>query len=180
MLSPSCCRILVAVYLGAIAQCSPMRNITISVPEGSSNHGDPKLLCTPIKWYQILIFFAVNYLSHAATVKSRPGQQWRSVAGDVVAALFLPHSGVMRAVETYWRWSWPGDDDLLKAARAGALCTVIRNDDWVPKAHTRGEVARGSPLKLEDGQNGLETNVAIPATAKTQYAPSLGVRNLCN
>jgi hypothetical protein len=54
-----------AVTVGAAAI-----NVTLSLPPGTSNHGDPNLICTPVSWIDIITFFLGNYVAHAATVSS--------------------------------------------------------------------------------------------------------------
>jgi hypothetical protein len=60
--------VLVATILCAavsgLPATNPNINITISVPEGTSDHGNPNLLCTPTKWLDVLVFFFANYLAH--------------------------------------------------------------------------------------------------------------------
>ena len=109
-------------------------NITVSVPNGFSNHGNDHLFCVPNRWYDLLGFYAINYAAHAATVKSDPGQTLISSVRDFVFALLWPFSGLLRAVETFRRNAWPlrGLDELNRAARANALCTVARSEDWEP------------------------------------------------
>ena len=114
----------------------PAHNVTLSVPGGFTNHGNNDLYSTQSRWYNILIFFALNYASHAATVKSRPGQTYMHTARDVVLSLLYPYAGLMRALESLARSSWT-TNDLTKAARAGALCMVVRNKDWKPSWRTR-------------------------------------------
>ena len=178
MLAPICYQVIITACFVAFVQGSPaLKNITIAVPEGSSNHEDPNLLCVPIKWYQILIFFTVNYFSHAATVKSVPGQKWHMVALDVVAALIFPYSGVTRAYEVYWRWSWPSDGDLLKAARVGALCAVVRNEAWVPKVHARGQANNNGIQGSRVHQNDSATKVVDLFSFETQDSPSLDTKS---
>ena len=108
----------------------PKHNITVTVPDGFSNHGNDDLFCLPATWYQIAIFFLVNYGSHALTIKSRPGQTYYHAARDVMCALLGPFSGVRRAIDSFGRSSWPSENHLIKAARAGALCIVVRNQEW--------------------------------------------------
>jgi hypothetical protein len=81
----------------------PTVNITITVPEGTSNHGDPNLLCTPIKWTDVVVFYGVNYLAHAVTVKSIPGEQAWSTIQAIICALIYPYSGVLRGIEAIFR-----------------------------------------------------------------------------
>ena len=99
-------------------------NITITVPVGTSNHGDPNLLCTPAKWYEVLLFYAVNYLAHAVTVKALPGEQLGDTIAVIFAALIYPYSGVLRGIEAIARHAaFSSGNALQKAARAGALCS---------------------------------------------------------
>ena len=109
-------------------------NMTISVPTGTSDHGDPNLLCTPIKWLDILIFFLGNYIAHAATVKALPGEKAIDVTFAVFLAISFPFSGVARGLEAIVRCAvlyYPAND-LRTAVRAGALCIVIRDENWKP------------------------------------------------
>jgi hypothetical protein len=109
-------------------------NITITVPEGSSNHGDPNLLCTPTKWYELLLFYALNYLSHAATVKTLPGERASDLILNTLAALFYPFSGINRGIEAIVRHAALfSKDEIHRATKAGALCVVIRSKEWRPK-----------------------------------------------
>lgn len=111
----------------------PMMNITISVPQGTSNHGDPDILCVPSKSTDILLFFAVNYLAHAVTVKSRPGEKLHNNAFFIALALIYPYSGLLRGMEAIARRAaWFRGNELQRAARAGALCVVVRNRKWLP------------------------------------------------
>jgi hypothetical protein len=51
----------------------------------------------------------------------------------VILALLFPFSGISRGVEAIARHaSWPPCDELTRAARAGALCTVVRGRYWKP------------------------------------------------
>ena len=124
MLSQSSLLLIAAPATPAV--CVAQHNITVMVPEGFSKHGDKHLFCESTKWYHVLLFFVANYLSHAATVKARPGQSTAQTIMDFVGALFLPYSGLMRAVEMIMKSSKPGTSDLHKAANAGALCMVVK------------------------------------------------------
>jgi hypothetical protein len=82
---------------------APTINITITVPAGTTSHGDPNLLCTPAKWTDILLFYAVNYLAHAVTIKSAPGEQMQETAENIMSALIYPYSGLLRGIEAISR-----------------------------------------------------------------------------
>jgi hypothetical protein len=101
-------------------------NFTLTVPEGTTNHGNPKLLCTPAQWYDFVIFFFGNYFAHAATVVPVPGQGFESTAISIFLALTLPGSAIVRAVTAIVRHAaTERRNPLRRAARAGALCIVL-------------------------------------------------------
>ncbi|KAL7804938.1 hypothetical protein V8C44DRAFT_341952 [Trichoderma aethiopicum] len=105
-------------------------NFTFTVPEGSTNHGNPNLLCTPAKWYDLLIFFSANYFAHAASVIVEPGQDFASIALWILVALVLPGAGVSRAVRAISRHAITERKNPLQcAARAGALCMVLKKPE---------------------------------------------------
>ncbi len=106
-----------------------MSNLTIPVPVGTSNHGNPHLLCVPPRWFDYLLFYLSNYLAHAATVIKTPGQGRKETVYVTLAALLLPGSGTMRATDAIRRSSRLEPDPARRALRAGALCMVIRLED---------------------------------------------------
>jgi hypothetical protein len=112
---------------------SPLPNSTLALG-AFTNHGDPDLFCTPSTTISILFFFLANFLAHCATVKSYPAETHAELLVAVVLALFFPSSGVIRALDSILRHSRirPGTNDAQKAAKAGALCMVVRTSDWKP------------------------------------------------
>lgn len=40
-----------------------MKNLTITVPNGATNHGISNLLCTPPSWTDYVIFYLTNYFA---------------------------------------------------------------------------------------------------------------------
>ncbi|KAF2272246.1 uncharacterized protein EI97DRAFT_386258, partial [Westerdykella ornata] len=111
----------------------PLQNITLALPEGTTNHGTPGLLCTPAKWTDVIVFFLFNYVAHAATVITRPGERSVDFAATVIGCLLHPAMGLYRGIEAilsgaFWYWK----DDLRKAAKSGALCMVVRTNKWRP------------------------------------------------
>jgi hypothetical protein len=103
-----------------------MGNTTISLPEGASNHGDPRLLCLPTGWADVVVFFLGNYFAHAATVVSLPGESPVATALSVVLALLCPVTGLGRGLLALKSLAKFAETDLQQAARAGALCHVVR------------------------------------------------------
>lgn len=103
-------------------------NFTVTVPVGTTNHGDPYLVCTPAKCYDYIIFFSLNYFIHAATVPSDPGQTLLETGLNVVNALFVPGFGVIRALRRLvLRPRLQPKHPLDCALKAGVLAMVARN-----------------------------------------------------
>lgn len=111
-----------------------MANFTIVAPDGTSNHGDPNLLCLPPKWFDFVVFYMTNYVAHAATLVAMPGQATLETVYWTLTALFLPAAGMLRVLPLLIRR--PGmvrKDPLRRAVLAGALCTVVKADITVPR-----------------------------------------------
>ncbi|KAK3302748.1 uncharacterized protein B0T15DRAFT_314050 [Chaetomium strumarium] len=135
-----------------------MLNLTITVPDGSSNHGNPRLLCTPPSWFDYIIFFFSNYFAHAATVITNPGQGRKETIFVILAALLFPGLGIVRAMEAIRRHSSFEFDPLRRALRAGALCMVVR---------LGSETSQGpNPLTLEEGRRGVLVSTAKESNEK--------------
>jgi hypothetical protein len=110
-------------YVATAADSISSGNNTVS--NGASDNGDPNLVCRPAKWPDVLAFFLLNYIAHAATLKTLPGESTPLTILNMLAALFFPASGVFRGLDTLLGRAKFAKTDLEMAARAGALCTII-------------------------------------------------------
>jgi hypothetical protein len=118
---------------------SPLPNSTIALNQ-FTNHGDPDLFCTPSTTISVLFFFLANFIAHCATVKSYPAETNVELVVAVILALFFPSSGVIRALDSILRSSrLLQTNEAQRAAKAGALCMVVRTDKWKPQP---GDVIR--------------------------------------
>ena len=118
----------------------PTENITITVPKGTRLRGsDLQIICTPSKWTDVATFLLANYIAHAATVKSVPGQSLLSVMKSIICSLLFPVSGVRRGVNAIYQHAIFAKSPLEAAAKAGALCMVVRTLEWRPE---RGDVVK--------------------------------------
>lgn len=106
-----------------------MTNVTITVPDGTINHGDPSLLCFPPKWYDYIIFYLGNYVTHIATILSIPGEETEVKIFAAISALIFPTTGTARALRYFILRPMFVRDPLNRAARAGALCMVLDKRD---------------------------------------------------
>ena len=109
----------------------------IEVP-GFINRGNCRLLCRPALWTDIFIFFFGNYAAHAATILARPGQSLLTTISSTVTALLLPGSGIWTGMEAVLSGAKFAETDLRMAARAGALCTVVREQDLESVSEVQG------------------------------------------
>ncbi|KAF1979556.1 hypothetical protein BU23DRAFT_445717, partial [Bimuria novae-zelandiae CBS 107.79] len=122
----------------------PLQNITLPLPLGTSNHGTPGLLCTPTKWTDVALFYLFNYVAHAATVLTRPGERSDDFIASVIGSLLFPALGLYRGIEAILCGAvLVRNDDLRKAARSGALCIscTTREGDNVEWPSGKTEVA---------------------------------------
>jgi hypothetical protein len=121
-----------------------LTNITITLPEGATKHGNGKILCIPSDWQDIVIFFSVNYVAHALTVVVLPGEGLLSHLTNALTSLLFPAFGAYRGLRAifvgyetikkkFGDQSSEEEQDLRKARRAGALCMIVRASDWVPR-----------------------------------------------
>lgn len=94
-----------------------------------SNHGNSKLLCRRARWYDVAIFFFGNYLAHAATVRSDPGQSLFKSCYHLILALLIPTAGVHRGILAIISGAIFEKTSLLTALEAGALCQPFSDPD---------------------------------------------------
>src|SRR5271170_807356 len=94
------------------------------------------LLCLPASWDTIVLFYVFNYIAHAATVTSSPGDTWRTSFAKTVLALLFPFSGIWSACIVISRSQHWGEARLDHALRAQALCAVVRTHEWRPQPGT--------------------------------------------
>lgn len=106
---------------------------TIEVPNGTTQHGNSRILCPPTTWASIAKFFLGNFVAHIVTVKSVPGEKLPVTICNLVLAFLFPTSGLMRGLNAIARCVKFGKSELDKACRAGALCVVVRNSTWRPR-----------------------------------------------
>jgi hypothetical protein len=146
------------------ATAIPLRNITLPLPVGTSNHGTPGLLCTPTKWTDVALFFLLNYVAHAATVLTQPGERSDDYIVSVVGCLMFPVLGLYRGIEAIFSGAvFVKKDDLRKAARSGALCMVVRGNDWRP---VHGEEVENAMFRCKRD----EPKLAITAESNMAYS----------
>lgn len=116
----------------------PLRNFTIALPAGTSNHGDPHILCPPTTWASIAVFFLGNYLAHAATVKLPPATSLLSNLRICFGALLMPAIGLVFALRAFAQAiRGIGKSEAQKVGIAGGLCMYARSSGWRPPGIVR-------------------------------------------
>lgn len=126
--------VVVFALFAAFAEGSPHRNTTIP--------HSPNETCKDSNWYEVTVFFIGNYIAHAATVKSYPGEPTSRVVIATIGALLIPTSGLVRGLNSILRnakFKRRGiisalyhDPDYDTAAASGSLCMVVRKKSWKP------------------------------------------------
>ena len=169
---------------------SPSGNNTTVV-----DSSDGQLYCERTTWWDVCWFFFANYLLHALSVRSLPGENIYASTTFKLCCLLVPYTGVRRGLSLISRASSLTKDDLQAAGRAGALCMVIRKPDWRPRD---GQIVHGCQIKEsaeeqaperasanldeKDKQTGLSASemsasrVSTGSTVASQNASSLIVR----
>ena len=98
-------------------------------PDSSTN-----FRCTPATPWEAFLFFVTNYFAHCLTIKTLPAETPWEIGLSSILSLFFPVAGVLRALDSIMRHArFTSKDELQQALRAGALCMVIRNENWLPK-----------------------------------------------
>ncbi len=141
---------------GADAQCP------INIP-GFAHHGNCNLFCRPATWTDIIIFYLGNYIAHAVTVISSPGQSVMRTFLTIMSSLLFPASGISKGLDAIFSLAKFAKTDLQVAARAGALCAVIRipyeeEEDPAPPVVEHEKYDRPPAVAVGDNGN-TETKV---------------------
>lgn len=152
MLAPSLRRLTVKLLttsfiLAVIVEGRPASDSANNGTAIAANSRDPKVLCEPTNWYDICWFIFANYILHALSVRSLPGENSYSSFVVKIGCLLIPFTGLRRGLCLITRANAAVDNDLQAAARARALCMVIRKPDWRPCA---GDVIEGCELDVHE------------------------------
>lgn len=87
-----------------------------------------QIVCRAPDWTDVAKFFILNYGLHALTTVSKPGSGIITTIIDVVAAIVLPYSGIVRAIIVMNNFARGKKDQLKVAQKAGALCMVLTGE----------------------------------------------------
>ena len=121
----------IALLLSASpAQPRPSSSITNTI---SDDLPGSQVVCTPTRWYDIVWFYFANYLLHALSVRSLPGENLFSIIVFKLSCLLIPYTGLRRGLCLIARAGNLTKNDFQAATRANALCMVVRGPDWKPE-----------------------------------------------
>ena len=121
------------MLLSSFAAATEYKNVTLQVLGNSKIDSDSQLLCFPTHWFDVIVFLIGNYVAHAFTVVSRPGEPYQDYCYRTFVALLFPHFGMEYGLEAIFRHACFIKDPLQKAGRAGALVMVVRSPKWRPR-----------------------------------------------
>ncbi|KAK2756855.1 nacht domain protein [Colletotrichum kahawae] len=117
-----------------------------------------KLLCRETKWTDVVVFYLGNYIAHAATITTRPGQSTLITVVTMIGAVLLPGTGIWNGMKAILSLARFAPTDLQIAARAGALYAVVKDNNPQP-----------CQASVSDGAEGIQM-IAMPATVTTPSA----------
>lgn len=132
----------------------PKRDVTITVPDGITYSAEKHLLCVPTSWSDIASFFLGNYLSHAATVVSFPGESKYVLIMNMLLAIVFPAMGAARGLLAIVRHAATISDPVQQALRSRALCMVVRSQEWKPEHDETIHSLVYVPKELRDDEDG--------------------------
>ncbi|KAL3302029.1 nacht domain-containing protein [Colletotrichum asianum] len=151
---------LIAVVMLAIgeAQAQNTSNGTAECPNvpGFFYQDSCKLLCQETKWTDVVVFYLGNYIAHAATITTRPGQSTLITVVTMIGAVLLPGTGIWNGMKAILSLARFAPTDLQTAARAGALYAVVKDNNNQP-----------CQASVSDGTEGIQMAV-MPATMATR------------
>ncbi|PMD14889.1 hypothetical protein NA56DRAFT_754538 [Hyaloscypha hepaticicola] len=141
---------------------TPLVPFTIEVPNGTTQHGNSRILCPPTTWASMATFVVGNFVAHIATVKSMPGEKLPITVCNLILALLFPTSGLMRGLNAIARCVRLGKSELDKACRAGALCVVVRSSTWRPRTNDSLQVVLATRDSAKDARSQNARNDDTP------------------
>ncbi|KAF8544157.1 hypothetical protein BDD12DRAFT_112038 [Trichophaea hybrida] len=83
--------------------------------------------------WEILQFIGINYVAHAFTINIAAGYGWIYASIFSLMSLFFPSVGLVSACRSLEQIPTATKCPLERAARAGALCMVVRTKHWEPR-----------------------------------------------
>jgi len=97
----------------------------LSLPPTSSKEKRSDIVCGAASWEDVIAFFLLNYVAHAATIRHFPGDTTKTQIWYTACAFFFPFTGVWRACQSIANARPFEKDQLERAKYAGALCVVM-------------------------------------------------------
>ncbi|KAI4140057.1 MAG: hypothetical protein L6R39_005975 [Caloplaca ligustica] len=115
-----------------------------------------RVWCQPSQWYDVVWFIFTNFVLHALSVRSLPGERSFTSIVFKFCCFLTPFTGVRRGLCLILRASNLAGNDLQSAARANALCMVIRGPEWRPKDE---QIIEGCRLEVQEHPEKKEPSV---------------------
>jgi hypothetical protein len=115
--------------------CLPALSFALPIPIAKTIR---TVVCNPTDWQSLLLFFLVNYASHAATVPLSPGGTLITNLPWVTIALMFPLAGLGKSVALILTQGLYVDErfrtapEVRRAAIRGAFVVAMRTPQWKP------------------------------------------------
>lgn len=111
------------------------------------------VVCWTTNWKDITKFLLFNFVLHAITVLSSPGDGVLLATSNKLICLCMPLCGMGKAITTIYRFSYGQTTPLQKALRAGALCRVLPDVSKPLPGHHNTPPKLVNVVELEDRDN---------------------------
>ena len=145
------------VYFIPLAQASPI--LSRDAPD-----------CSPASWFDILLFFLTNYVTHAFTLQTTPGENPGPNIAWAFFSLFTPYVGALKGFMATADSAILGKDILEQASRAGALLLVARTEQWTPRP---GETVRYCRIRGRRPKVGEYVKCSVkPLSGEEKWSPT--------
>jgi hypothetical protein len=138
-----------------LAAVLPKRDTTITVPDGVTYSNN--VICTPTSWTDIVSFFLGNYIAHAATVITFPGEPASVTTVNMILAILFPCMGASRGLLAIIRRGASHTDPLKRALQSRALCMVVRSREWNPLPSESVRSLSLMPMSFNVNENYVES-----------------------
>lgn len=167
--------LLALVVLVSLTHAFPLR------PTSPHKEKRSDLVCRAASWEDVVAFFVLNYIAHAATIRHFPGDSDATQFWYTLCALFVPFAGVWRACQSI-AYARPFEKDPLERAKyAGALCLMETSGDTFLTELRGCRIIGKTPTKrdkdgfihhcsLVDVDDGIDTRTVKKSTEKIHGA----------
>jgi hypothetical protein len=156
------------LLVGILSFLGLFHALPVASPDPYTKEKRSAVVCGAASWEDVVAFFLLNYVAHAATIHHFPGDSSSTQIWWTACVLFVPFAGVWRACQSIANARPFEKNPLERAKYAGALCTMISEPlrtDRTELRHCRLRGKLGTPD--EDGFVSCVVRIAFDSLSRT-------------